>query len=147
MTVLRHIVVFCLFLLAAIGNGYFFDYLNARYFHYPATDNNLGDFSGIGKAFMIIVIAPVAETAFLNLLPNVLLTRLRVRNTALLILIPSALFSLMHWYPPLYVAMTFFAGMILNGYYLYCQRRTKDYFVLVALLHAAYNAYGYFIVN
>ncbi len=143
----KNILVFICCLVATILNGYIFNYINNTYFEYSSNDNGLEKFSETAKFFMIVIFAPLLETSILNLFPNWALRRLKVSNEFVLIIIPSILFALLHIYHPLYVVMTFIGGIILNWYYIYCQKNTRYTFWLVCLLHASYNLYGYIFVN
>jgi uncharacterized protein len=138
--------VFVLCLSASILNGYVFNYINDHYIHYPGTDNGLGKFSTIRKFFIAVLVGPLIETALLNLLPNSIFTKLKITNEYILIIIPSVLFGLCHCYHPLYVAMTFIAGLLYNWYYVYSKKNGWYAYWLVALLHAAYNLYGFLFV-
>jgi uncharacterized protein len=140
------ISVFVLCLLASILNGYLFNYINDQYVQYPDTDNGLGKFSAIQKFFMLVLVAPLIETALLNLLPNIILTKLKITNEYILVLIPSIVFGLWHYYHPLYMAMTFIGGIVLNWYYVYSKKRGWYAYWLVAFLHAVYNLYGFLFV-
>jgi len=140
--------VFFLCLATAILNGYFFDWLNDSFFHYSSDENGLQEFSGTAQFFIIVIIAPIVETALFNWTPNFLLSGWSVKNTALLILIPSLVFAACHLYHPLYSVMAFAGGLIMNAYFLYNKKTHKPAvaFLLVAILHGAYNLYGYLFV-
>ncbi len=143
----KNILLFITCLSVAILNGYFFNYLNSRYFHYSSNNSGLSEFSEIEKFIIVIVIAPILETLIFNLLPNFLLKKISIHNKPLLILLPSILFSIFHLYHPLYALMALVGGIIMNWYFLNVHKKTKIAFWLVALLHAAYNFYGYLFVN
>ncbi len=143
----KNILVFLSCLVATIVNGYIFNYINDTYFQYSSNDNGLEKFSETARFFLIVIFAPLLETAILNLFPNWVLRSLKVSNKFLLIIVPSIIFALFHIYHPLYVAMTFIGGLILNWYYIYCQKNTSYTFLLVSLLHATYNLYGYIFVK
>jgi membrane protease YdiL (CAAX protease family) len=140
------IFVSVLCLLASILNGYFFNYINDQYIHYPGTDNGLERYSELQKFFMVVLVAPLIETALLNLLPNIILTKLKICNAYVLILIPSVLFGLWHCYHPIYMAMTFIDGILLNWYYVYSKKQGWYAYWLVALVHALFNLYGFLFV-
>jgi hypothetical protein len=143
----KKIIVFIFCFVIAIANGYFFNYLNDKYFHYSSNANGLAEFSEGAKFFIVIVAAPIIETLLFNLLPNLLLNKIRVRDTFLLILIPSIIFSVFHLYHPLYAVMAFIGGIIMNWYFLFSHNKKGISFWLVVLLHSCYNLYGYFFVN
>jgi ABC-type phosphate transport system permease subunit len=140
------IFVFVLCLSASILNGYFFNYINDQYVHYPDTDNGLGKFSAIQKFFMVVLVAPLIEAALLNLLPNIILTKLKITNEYILVLIPSIVFGLWHYYHLIYIVATFILGILWNGYYVYSKKRGWCAYWLVALVHAVYNLYFLFVV-
>ena len=133
----------------AIINGYFFNYINNKYFHFSSSGNNLNDFSFTSQFIIIILFAPLIETALLQFIPNEILKYLKIYQPFLLVLIPSLLFSMLHYYNWIYVVMTFGGGLILNYYYIKAQNITKNIFysfLLTALLHSLYNLYGFLFV-
>jgi hypothetical protein len=141
------IIKFFSYLIVAILNGYFFNWINNTYFNYSnESENGLNGFSDIGKFIVIIVLAPVLETLIFQYLPNEVLEKLKIRSYFLKIIIPSFLFSLTHFYHPLYIVMTFIAGILLNKYYIDTKNETRLFFILTVLLHSVYNLYGYLFV-
>lgn len=143
----KKILTFIFCLLAAITNGYIFNFINNKYFHYSSNQNGLSEFSATTKFLIIVIIAPIVETAIFNLLPNKLLKHFRLNNNLLLIIIPSIVFSLFHLYNTIYFLMALIGGLITNWYFLNSHKRAEIAFWLVALLHATYNLYGYLFVN
>lgn len=146
-SLIKHTLIFLFSLLVAILNGYLFNFFNDKYFQYSSGENGLESFSPNTKFFLLICIAPLLETLLLNRLPNLTLRKLKVTNEFALIILPSVFFGLWHFYHPLYIAMAFIAGIILNSFYIYCQKNKLYTFWLVSLLHASYNLYGFLFVN
>ena len=136
----RIILLFCL----STINGYFFNFLNDKYFH--LTTHVFGQTPKMELLFISVVAAPIAETYLLQYLPNLILTKLRVKNTFLLIVLPSILFAFGHTYFWLYVFMTFFSGLILNYLFLYLKGKTPYYILITMLFHAMYNLFGFLFV-
>ena len=93
------------------------------------------------------MIAPIVETILFSLIPNLTLTKIRVRNNFILIIVPSVFFSVCHLYNLLYAVIALFGGLIINWYYINCKNSGKSAFWLVVLLHTFYNLYGYVFIN
>lgn len=141
------ITLFLCCLLLSITNGYFFNYLNNRFFHYTSNENGLSEFSKPVKFFIIVIIAPLVESLLLNLFPILILKKFGIKNKLLVIIIPSIIFSLFHLYHLLYGAMALIGGIIMNSYFIYSHDKIKTAFLLLVLLHSSYNLYGYLFVN
>lgn len=136
----------CLFL--TILNGYFFNWLNNNFFDFTnTTENGLKDFSNNEKFVLIVIIGPLVETALFQYLPIKILEKIGVKNNWIKIIASSILFALLHFYNPIYIAMTFISGFLLNKFYLESRTKSNFYFVLTALLHSMYNLYGYFFAK
>ncbi len=95
---------------------------------------------------MIVVLAPIIETVIFQYIPNEILEGSNLESYFLKIIIPSLLFSLAHIYHPIYMLMTFIAGIMLNKFYIDTKRQTRLFFILTILLHAMYNLYGYLFI-
>ncbi|MCV9932284.1 CPBP family intramembrane metalloprotease [Flavobacterium sp. LS1R47] len=141
------LITFFSYLIVAILNGYLFNWINDTYFNYSnESENGLKNFSGLGKFVIVVILAPILETLIFQFTPNEILEKLKVRSYFLKITIPSLLFSLAHFYHPIYIVMSFIAGIILNKYYIDTKNETRLFFILTVLLHSAYNLYGYLFV-
>ncbi|MDR7209341.1 CPBP family intramembrane glutamic endopeptidase [Flavobacterium piscis] len=141
-------LLFIFYLFLTVLNGYFFNWVNNTFFNFTnETENGLRDFSYNEKFMLIVIIAPLVETVIFQYLPIRILEKLRLENNWVKIILTSLLFSLFHFYNPIYVAMTFVSGMLLNKFYLESRAKSKFYFVLTALLHSMYNLYGYLFVK
>jgi hypothetical protein len=141
------IPLFAGLLVLAILNGYLFNLINDRFFHYTNEANRLDQFSPLGRFMMIVVLAPLTETALLQTLPNIILTKCKLRSRFWLILIPSVLFGAGHFYFWLYAVMALVGGIFLNTLYLTAKERTRHYFAITMLFHALYNLHGYLFVE
>lgn len=142
----KNILIFTACLVGAILNGYLFNYLNDKYFQFHSNQNGLSSFSKCETFIIIVFIAPIVETIFFNYLPNFYLRKLKINNSALLVIIPSLLFAFFHFYNPIFALMAFIAALIVNWYF----NVNRNIFVAVAsvcLLHVLYNLYGYLFVN
>lgn len=141
------LINFFSYLVLAILNGYFFAWINESYFNYSNVhENGLSSLSITGKFFMIVVLAPIIETVIFQYIPNEILEGSNLESYFLKIIIPSLLFSLAHIYHPIYMLMTFIAGIMLNKFYIDTKRQTRLFFILTILLHAMYNLYGYLFI-
>ena len=141
-------LLFIFYLLLTILNGYFFNWVNNTFFNFTnETENGLRDFSRNEKFMLIVIMAPLVETVIFQYLPIRILEKLRLENNWVKIILTSFLFSLFHFYNPIYVAMTFVSGMLLNKFYLECRTKSSLYILLTALLHSMYNLYGYLFVK
>lgn len=146
-SIYSRLITFFSYLIVAILNGYFFNWINDTYFNYSnESENGLKDFSGLGKFGIVVILAPILETLIFQFTPNEILEKLKVRSYFLKITIPSLLFSFAHFYHPIYIVMTFIAGILLNKYYIDTKNETRLFFILTVLLHSAYNLYGYLFV-
>lgn len=146
-SIYSRLITFFSYLIVAILNGYFFNWINDTYFNYSnETENGLKTFSGLGRFGIVVILAPILETLIFQFTPNEILEKLKVRSYFLKITIPSLLFSLVHFYHPIYIVMTFIAGILLNKYYIDTKNETRLFFILTVLLHSTYNLYGYLFV-
>lgn len=143
----KNILVFFACLGIAIANGYFFNLINDRYFKFSTEENGLKGFSAVAKFGLIIIAAPLIETFFFNFVLNLTLRELKIRSMFWLVLIPSIVFSLAHFYNFLYALMAFAGAIIMNWYYIHSQSTSKYAFWLVVLLHASYNLFGFLFIN
>lgn len=131
---------FC-YLLSLI-NSYFFVFLNNTIIH-TNISNPIDSKPFIEQFFIAVIIAPPIETWLAQVLPNRLLTKLKISNKFILIIIPSILFGLGHiGYSLLYGIVMLNGGIILNYFYLESKLKTKNAFLLTALLHSVYNLTG-----
>lgn len=114
-------------------------------------------FSGLGRNpiineniyFKIIVgciLAPIFETYLFQVLPNSILVKLNVKSNWLLIVLPSLIFGLNHYYDVLYIIAAFFMGVILNLFYLFTKDNYKYSIVALVLLHSMYNIFSLIIL-
>lgn len=140
------IINFIIALSLSILNGYIFQFLY-KYFQYvDKSENGLKDLPIFIQTLAILLISPIVETYLFQYIPNVILQKLKINRNYLLIIIPSIIFSLFHFYNIIYLFMTLFGGIILNYYYLKTKKISKHYFILTVLLHSLYNFYGYLFV-
>jgi hypothetical protein len=144
---IKNLFVFLFSLIASILNGYFFNYLNEKYFHYSFYGDGVEGLSKGAQFFLIVLFLPLIETALLNKIPNTVLKKLKITNEFVLIIVPSIVFSIWHYYNPIYVLMAFVEGIILNWCYVYCQKNTRYTFLLVCLLHTSYNLYDFLLIT
>ncbi len=138
--------LFVTLLSIAIINGYFFNYVNNTYFHYKSNENGLAGLNETIKFLAIVFISPIIETFVVQYLPHIILRKLGVEKRILLILIPSIIFGIFHFYFWLYALAAFVGGIIINLIYLNFQSKTKYYLFIVILFHLLYNLYGYLFV-
>lgn len=118
------LIKFISYLIVGVLNGYLFNWINNTYFNYSnESENGLATFSETGKFAIVVILAPILETLFFQFVPNEILEKLKVRSYLLKTAIPSFLFSLTHFYHPLYIVMTFIAGILLNKFYIDTKKR------------------------
>lgn len=132
----------------ALLNGYFFNYINDIYFHFDVNQSRHNNISKEELNFIAIFIAPFLETFLFQYLPYLVLSKwMRIKNRILCIIIMSSIFASMHYYNGLYIAMTFFGGIILNNLYIYYNKHAYQYsFILTVLFHGLFNLYGFLFI-
>lgn len=138
------LIVTCLAL--TILNGYFFDFINNKFFQFTSDENGLSGFSITSKFIIIVLITPLIETLVFQFIPIEFLKRKKWCKPPFLIIVPSLIFSMAHYYHFIYVIMAFVGGIILNYYYIETQKISKYPFLLTSLLHSLYNLYGFLFV-
>ena len=129
-----------------IINGYFFAFLNYKFFHFNSSGNNIDMLPRSEQFFLSVIIAPILETFIAQFILFKIL-RLKITHQPLLIVLGSLFFASMHYYNWLYMVVTFFIGLIINYYYLEIQKISKYSFLLTVLLHSLYNLYGYLFIS
>lgn len=143
----KSIQLFLVLLLLKILNGYFFTYVNNRFFELEnrAFDN----LSELELFFIAVVVTPIIETLIFQYTLYKILNYLKVKNTLILIVLMSIVFSLAHSYHWLYMLATFFSGLILNHLYISTlKNRGKWLAVLLTMgLHMSYNLFGFLFVD
>ncbi len=131
----------------AVFNGFFWDWINRLFIHANII-NTIASKSITEQVMVGLVLAPIIETFLLQRLPNNILIKLKVRNTKILIIIPSLIFGLCHisysWY---YGVAAFFGGLILNYFYIHSKEISKYFFILTILLHLLYNLMAFIVTN
>lgn len=133
-------------MLTAILNGYFFDWLNSKYFCFSTDYNGIEDFSEKVKFISVVLVSPLVETYFFQHLPNSLLIKLNIDSRIGRVFLLSLVFSIIHIYSWFYMLMVFLGGVILNFFYIEALRFSNKGFWWTALFHAFYNFYGYVFV-
>lgn len=137
-------LTFSVCLVLSILNGYFFNYVNTIL--QLDVNNDLVKQEVSFHFVTVVLIAPVLEALIFQYLPNVLLQNIGVENKVILIVLPSILFSLMHFYNWVYIIMAFNGGIILNSYYVFIKQKTGHPLAYVSLLHSLYNLYGFLFI-
>lgn len=140
-------IIFVGYLIVAILNGYFFNFLNDTFFHF--TNPKFDRLSQRETFFLAVIIAPIVETLIFQVLVYKSLLYFGIKNNYICIVIMSIIFSQMHWYYWLYVVMTFVSGLIINSFYVKLMklRNTALAFILTMALHLCYNLYGVLFVK
>ena len=90
--------------------------------------------------FLAIVVAPIAETYFLQKLPIEFLEK-KIKSVAVVILISAALFGILHLKSSFVVIQAFVAGIILAMAYIVHRKNhgAKRAFWAVAIIHSLAN--------
>ncbi|MBB5395561.1 type II CAAX prenyl endopeptidase Rce1 family protein [Mucilaginibacter sp. AK015] len=135
--------VFLACLLMSILNSLLFAAIAAYGFNDIKLINNPIETEGlVSQIILACVVAPLLETLLLVKLPNILLQKAGIKNSLLLIIIPAALFGLLHHYSLLYIVVMFGNGLVMNFFYIYCLKTGYRAFYRVALLHCLYNLFA-----
>ena len=132
--------VFLACLLLSILNALFFSAI-ANYFDI-LPGNPIEKLGLISQLFLACVVAPILETLLIVTLPNLLLRKAGIKNRYLLIVFPSTLFGLAHYYSLLYIIVMFLNGLLMNFLYVYCLLKGYRAFYWVVLLHFLYNLFS-----
>lgn len=116
-------------------------------------DINLGENSMKGKSLseifvLVVIIAPIFETLFFNLLP-VKIANFFIKNKYAVILLASFGFALIHTYSMAYVIMTYFGAIGLNTFYFVIEEKKGLVIAigLTILLHSIYNLFGFLLIE
>lgn len=126
--------------LLVIANNFFFEWIN-NYINCNLS-NPLDKDPIYNQFIMSILIAPVMETLLFQYLPNHILSKIRLTNRYILLIIPGLIFGLAHiGYSWLYALAMFFAGLLINFFFLKAKSINKYSFWLTALLHGLYNLF------
>ena len=139
--------IFFVLLLIKILNGYFFGYINDRFFK---LENRAFDILSEGELFFAVtVVAPIIETLIFQYGLHRFLRYLKVKNTLILICLMSLVFSLGHNYHWLYMVAIFFNGLILNYLYINTLENRGELVavLLTALIHSLYNLFGFLFLD
>lgn len=141
------IKLFLIIFTLKILNGNIFNYLNNNYFLLETPffekipENEL--------FFLVVIFAPIFETLIIQFFLYRLLTKLRIENIYIKIIIMSFAFSLAHHYHWLYMVATFVGGLLINYFYvsvLKLRNELQAVFLTMAL-HASYNLFGFLFVQ
>src|SRR5690606_9266417 len=113
---------------------------------YPINKNFMPFDSMKEELFMILILAPVLETALYQyaVIEVVLsLTKLIFKKEVILaaVLIAAIAFGLSHLYNYLYMILTAAAGFTLGLFYTIVRSRKGNAFVYTMILHALYNLF------
>ncbi|PWS27547.1 hypothetical protein DHW03_08110 [Pedobacter yonginense] len=136
--------VFALSMLVLLLINFIYD-KTQLYFATPLAINPIDNENLVYKIVVGCLVAPILETFFFQVLPNIVLTNLKIRNDFLLIGLPAFFFGLDHYYNILYLLCAFFAGIIFNYLYITGKRNANNAFFYVFFLHCIYNCYAYLL--
>ena len=139
---LTKIFLICFFL--SIANSYFFEWIN-KYLNCNLS-NSLDKDTIYEQFFIGVLAAPIIETFLFQYLPNILLLKMKFTNRYILLVIPSIILGLAHAdYSWLYGLAMFFAGLLLNFFFLKAKSISKHFFWLTVILHGLYNLFSMII--
>jgi len=105
-----------------------------------ASNEHVGSEISYWYIFLAIVVAPIAETYFLQKLPIEFLEK-KIKSVAVVILISAALFGILHLKSSFVVIQAFVAGIILAMAYIVHRKNhgAKRAFWAVAIIHSLAN--------
>lgn len=137
---------FFISLFANIISGYVFNYLNILYF--KLNNDQFEKISENEFFYIAVIFAPIIETLIFQFFLYRITQLLKIKNTYIVIVIMSFAFSQAHWYNWLYVVSTFFNGLFFNTLYVKIYRLKNEFYaiLLVVIVHALYNLYGFLFV-
>ncbi|MBB6236085.1 hypothetical protein HDC90_000691 [Pedobacter sp. AK013] len=141
--------IYLLFLICyifSIVNGIIFNYLDKLFPLNSTQKNGLENLTGGTKFIFIMILVPIIETFIFQYFPNKILKLFKFNNFYVLLIIPVIIFSSMHFYNYIYVAMTFIGGLFLNFFFLKAKEKTNFYLILTILFHSLYNLFGYLFI-
>lgn len=123
-------------------------FLNLLDLDFGQENSSLDEYPIFFKIIILILIAPLLETAIFNVLPIKLLQFL-FKNKLIIILSASIVFSLIHYYSWVYMLMTYIGGVGLNMFYILTEEKKGGFasFGWTALLHSSYNLIGFILID
>ena len=138
---------FSVFYMLAIANGYLFNYLISNYSKVVINKEQFNGLNPLSQFFIIIFISPIIETIIFQVLPNIILDKIGIRQNLLLVLLPSILFGFVHFYTILYFIMGLIAGILLNTLYIISKSNSRFPIFIVTIFHLLYNLWGYVFIK
>jgi len=141
------LIYFSVFYILAIANGYLFNYLINNHSKVVINKEQFNGLNYLSQFFIIIFISPIVETIIFQLLPNIILNKIGIRQNLLLVLLPSILFGFVHFYNILYFFMGLIAGIFLNALYIISKSNSRFPIFVVTIFHLLYNLWGYVFIK
>lgn len=122
--------------------------LNAIDLDFGQEGSSLDEYPAVFKIILLVIIAPLFETALFNILPIKLL-QLLFKSKIIIILLASIVFALIHYYSLVYMIMTYLGALGLNTFYIVTEHKKGRLasFGLTTLLHSVYNLIGFLVID
>ncbi len=110
-------------------------------------NDSVKEFSGLTKILLIFVIAPVTETLLFQALIIYLVLEFykKQNNYCVAIILSTLAFSLTHIYSIYYFLYAIGLGLGFASFYVIMLNKKSKPIILTMLLHASFNAIGYFL--
>jgi len=102
----------------------------------------------IVEFFGVVIIGPFVETFLcqyflINLIISLTRFLFKKESIGLAIFISALIFGLSHDYNYIYMAVTFFTGLLYSTFFLIIKFRKQDAFTCTAIVHALYNLFAF----
>lgn len=110
-------------------------------------------FDSIKQEFLfVVIIGPFVETFLcqyflINLIISLTRFLFKKESISLAIFISALIFGLGHQYNYMYMAVTFFTGLLYSTFFIIIKFRKQDAFTCTAIVHALYNLFAFAMKN
>jgi membrane protease YdiL (CAAX protease family) len=100
----------------------------------------------------VVIIGPFVETFLcqyflINLIISLTRFLFKKESNSLAIFISALIFGLGHQYNYMYMAVTFFTGLLYSTFFIIIKYRKQDAFTYTAIVHALYNLFAFAMKN
>jgi membrane protease YdiL (CAAX protease family) len=139
----KNLKLFIFLYAIAIINAYIIAFFS-EYLNVSASRTDTLGFTRLEWTVISVLMVPVIETLFLQVLLYYFFTKVcKLNNTVLCILFSSLIFALLHYYSWLYIIGALVGGIILNTFFVVVLKRCGAFyaFLLTMLFHSLYNLF------